>query len=82
MLQRANLGNTIHSVASAKYLRRGFMPSPRRMHLTVLSFQLPAVSPTLYGIPEGIREQAENRYLAKVPDLIELMREMYRTIRN
>lgn len=40
------------------------------------------IAEALHGIPEGIKEQAENRYLAKAPDLMELMREMYRTVRN
>ena len=40
------------------------------------------IAEALHGIPEGIKAQAENGYLAKAPELIELMREMYRTISN
>lgn len=34
----------------------------------------------LHGIPEDIKEEAENRFLVKAPNIIELMREMYRTV--
>ena len=40
------------------------------------------IAEALHGIPEDIKEQAENRYLAKAPDIIELMREMYDTVSN
>ena len=40
------------------------------------------IAEALHGIPEDIKEAAENRYLAKAPDIIELMREMYRTAGN
>ena len=39
-----------------------------------------AIAEALHGIPEDIREQAENRYFTKAPDLIELIREMYDTV--
>ena len=38
------------------------------------------IAEVLHGIPGDIKEEAENRFLVKAPDLIELMREMYRTI--
>ena len=40
------------------------------------------IAEALHGIPEDIKEQAENRYLAKAPDIIEQMREMYDTVSN
>ncbi len=40
------------------------------------------IAEALHGIPEDIKEEAENRFLSKAPDLIELMREMYRTVNN
>jgi ADP-ribosylglycohydrolase len=41
-----------------------------------------AIAEALHGIPEDIQEEAESRYLAKAPDIIELMREMYRIVGN
>jgi ADP-ribosylglycohydrolase len=41
-----------------------------------------AIAEALHGIPEDIQEEAESRYLAKAPDIIELIREMYRTVGN
>jgi ADP-ribosylglycohydrolase len=40
------------------------------------------IAEALHGIPEDIKEQAENRFLSKAPDIIELMREMYDTAGN
>ncbi|RKU39527.1 hypothetical protein C6496_02045 [Candidatus Poribacteria bacterium] len=40
-----------------------------------------AIAEALHGIPEAIKTEAENRFLLpKAPDLVELMREMYRTV--
>ena len=39
-----------------------------------------AIAEALHGIPEDIKERAKSRYLAKAPDIIELMHEMYRTV--
>ena len=38
-----------------------------------------AIAEALHGIPEPIKETAETRYLAKAPDMLELVSEMYRT---
>ena len=38
------------------------------------------IAEALYGIPEDIKEEAENRFLTKAPEIIELMREMYHTV--
>jgi ADP-ribosylglycohydrolase len=40
------------------------------------------IAEALHGIPEDIKEQAENRFLSKAPDIIELMREMYDSVSN
>ena len=40
------------------------------------------IAEALHGIPEDIKEEAENRFLVKAPDLIELMQEMYRTVND
>jgi len=40
-----------------------------------------AIAEALHGIPEVIKTEAENRFLLpKAPDIVELMREMYRTV--
>ena len=36
------------------------------------------IAEALHGIPQDIVEQAENRYLAGVPDIREVIQEMYR----
>ena len=41
-----------------------------------------AIAEALHGIPEDIKEQAESCYLAKAPDIIALMYEMYRAVSN
>ena len=38
-----------------------------------------AIAEALHGIPEDIEEEAKVRYLAKAPDMLELISEMYRT---
>ena len=38
-----------------------------------------AIAEALHGIPNGIKEEAKVRYLAKAPDMLELISEMYRT---
>ena len=40
------------------------------------------IAEALHGIPEDIKEEAENRFLSKAPDIIELMQEMYRMVNN
>ena len=39
-----------------------------------------AIAEALHGIPTNIKEQAESRYLAKVPDLLEVIMKMYDTV--
>ncbi len=42
-----------------------------------------AIAEALHGIPEGIKAEAENRFLLpKAPDIAALIREMYRTVDN
>ena len=42
-----------------------------------------AIAEALHGIPEAIKAEAENRFLfPKAPDIVELIREMYRTVDN
>ena len=42
-----------------------------------------AIAEALHGIPEVIKVEAENRFLLpKAPDIVELIREMYRTVDN
>lgn len=42
-----------------------------------------AIAEALHGIPEAIKVEAENRFLLpKAPDIVELIREMYRTVGN
>ncbi len=36
------------------------------------------IAEALHGIPQGIAEQAEDRYLADASDIREVIREMYR----
>ena len=38
------------------------------------------IAEALHGIPEDIKVEAENHFLAKAPDMIELIREMYRSV--
>ena len=38
-----------------------------------------AIAEALHGIPAGIKEQAESRYLANAPDMLEIISEMYQT---
>lgn len=38
-----------------------------------------AIAEALHGIPNDIKEEAKVRYLAKAPDMLELISEMYRT---
>ena len=39
-----------------------------------------AIAEALHGIPENIKADAEKRFLSKAPDIVELMREMYRRV--
>ncbi len=42
-----------------------------------------AIAEALHGIPEAIKAEAENRFLLpKAPDIVALIREMYRTVDN
>ena len=38
------------------------------------------IAEALHGIPQDIKEQAENRYLAGAPDIQEVIQEMYRVV--
>ena len=38
------------------------------------------IAEALHGVPQAIKEEAENRYLADVPDIREVMREMYQAV--
>ena len=38
------------------------------------------IAEALHGIPQDIKEQAENRYLADAPDIYEVMRKMYQVM--
>ena len=38
-----------------------------------------AIAEALHGIPNDIKEEAKVRYLAKAPDILEVISEMYRT---
>ncbi|MYA70363.1 hypothetical protein F4009_19600 [Candidatus Poribacteria bacterium] len=39
-----------------------------------------AIAEALHGIPADIKEQAKAPYLAKAPDILELIAEMYDTV--
>ena len=39
-----------------------------------------AIAEALHGIPADIKEQAKEPYLAKAPDVLELIAEMYDTV--
>ena len=38
------------------------------------------IAEALHGIPQDIKEEAESRYLANVPDIREVMWEMYQSV--
>ena len=39
-----------------------------------------SIAEALHGIPQDIKEEAENRYLANAPDIREVIREMYQAV--
>ena len=41
-----------------------------------------AIAEALHGIPDNVKAEAEKRFLAKAPDIVALMQEMYRTVNN
>ena len=38
------------------------------------------IAEALHGIPQDIKEQAENRYLANAPDIHGVIQEMYQAV--